>query len=178
MVGTADSRRDLALEIERAARACGVQTDAASIRFRTSPTKPFSNRARLVGLVGASQIDAVCDPYLDSKALQTLSQLATFGVAFASPLRLLTGEAMVTGKRLDRSVVDAFLAEQNVVGGARAMPRKTTHGRFVLLASGQVILLGQSLNQIDNEDSIHLADDAAAEIANFEDWWRTATPVT
>ncbi len=117
--------------------------------------------ATISGLVGASEIQAVFDPYLENRSLISLKDILSFGGSISNNVRLLSGEKMTQGRvpRLTKTVVQAWFAELGLTAGeVRAMP-SNEHRRFMLLSGCQSLILGMSLNSINKNEAVRLEPD-------------------
>ncbi len=136
--------------------------------------EPASNIGRLRALIGDSLVEAVFDPYLDNKGIETLLTLHTLGVAYAPSLRLL-GSAEKAGRLWTASYTQAFLTEVGAsAGAARHQPCKGHENRLLLLGGGDIVAPGCSLNNLNVDERPHRDADKGARAA-FEAWWGRAT---
>ena len=72
-----------------------LEWSTGPVTARLVATLPASNLSRIVALVGAAEVVAVFDAFLDNKGLEALLDLATLGVRLSPALRLITSTKMV-----------------------------------------------------------------------------------
>jgi hypothetical protein len=145
---------------------------------RLSATTPASNVVTISKLVGAGEIQAVFDPYLDNASFATLLDILSFGASLSNDARFLTGQDMTGGAmpRLTKSFLTYWFTERGVTGGqVRLLPAKSEHRRFMLLKDGQSLLVGMSLNSIAKNEAVRLESDKE-DRPFFNSTWATAQP--
>lgn len=138
---------------------------------RLRQTTPATNFSVLAGLVGNASIEAIYDPYLDDQALANLLVLSNLGARISPRCRILSSRKV--GTRLSSTYVQSWLAE---IPGQITI-RKTTntdpHRRFMLLSSGQILILGLSLNSVSKDEAAHL-ETSAADRDFFNSEWQSS----
>jgi hypothetical protein len=145
---------------------------------RLSSLKPASNYFLISQLVGNAEIDAIFDPYLENKSLIELNNILSFGNGrIADGIRLL-GSKKTQGynSSFTKAGTDAWLKELNVTGEARVMSTKGQHRRFILLSTGDSLILGPSLNAIHKDEAIRLESDSEDK-AFFDSEWDKSIPL-
>lgn len=143
-------------------------------RTRFVAGQPASNLARIATLVGSAAIEAVHDPYLDDKGLDTLRTLFRLGVRTIPNLRLIKKDS--SSNRLTEAFAKAFLSEFGCqTGEIRRSTAKNPHRRFMLLSGGQSLILGLSLNDLNKDEAAHLENDQV-DRPFFEQEWNTSIP--
>jgi hypothetical protein len=136
--------------------------------------QPASNVAWIQTLIGSAQVQAVHDPYLDDKGLDTLRILFRLGVHTIPNLRLITDRS---SNRLTEAFAKAFLSEFGCQAGeVRRSAAANPHRRFMLLSGGQSLILGLSLNDINKDEAAHLENDLQ-DRPFFEQEWNAGTLV-
>jgi hypothetical protein len=151
--------------------------DAGRARLREGA--PASNLADIASLIGAAEVQAVFDPYLDNKSLLVLGDILSLGVGVSGSLRLLACEKMAKGTRprLTKTFVSCWLGECGITAGEVRLMPDSEHRRFLLLSGGLSLLLGMSLNSVDKNETARLEPDAE-DRAFFDGVWATATPLS
>lgn len=154
--------------------------------WKTSPTSarvsegaPATNLATISNLIGTSAIEAIFDPYLDNRSLATLIDILSFGAGSVSNgVRVLSTNKTTSGQvpRLTRSGFDTWLNQLGISGDVRIMD-PSEHRRFMILSSGQSLLLGPSLNSIHKNEAIRL-EPATHDKIFFDQVWSQAAPLT
>jgi hypothetical protein len=141
----------------------GMTWPCRPIEARLSATTPATNYSTISKLVGASQVEAVFDPYLTNGALEELRVVLSFGSGtVANGVRLL-GSTSTTGgsiPKFTKAGVDAWLQQLGICGEARVVAARSEHRRFLLLSGGHSLLLGPSLNAIHKNEAVRLEGDA------------------
>lgn len=127
--------------------------------IRTSRKEPATNYSKLANLIGHSCINAVYDPYLDDIGLNNLLTLGRLTNAVSSELRLLTSDK--GAKRLNINFVKSFFVELGCDNcQIKVITSEKPHRRFILLSSGQSLIIGFSLNDLAKNEAAHLETDA------------------
>jgi hypothetical protein len=142
--------------------------------IRMTKGRPATNIGLLASLIDKSEVEAVFDTYLDDRALRRLVTLRNLGVSFSPKLRLLTSSkgarSMTTSYASD--VLQELGCQQ---GEVRVAAGVSGHeGRLVLLAGGDVVSVGASLNELDVNDRSH-RDRDKGDRAAFDERWASAT---
>ena len=161
VVGRAETFCELEKLVTAAGKCYGGDWPSKITSARLSESTPATNLATISGLVGASEIQAVFDPYLENRSLISLKDILSFGGSISNNVRLLSGEKMTQGRvpRLTKTVVQAWFAELGLTAGeVRAMP-SNEHRRFMLLSGCQSLILGMSLNSINKNEAVRLEPD-------------------
>lgn len=134
---------------------------------RLYESEPATVYSKLANLMGASQLEAVFDPYLEDKSLDNLRTIIGLANATVSPqIRLLTASDQVripkSGiPKLSKPYVDSWLKELHATRGeVRHYPHIGHNRRFLLLSGGQSLLFGMSLNAPAKNETAHLESDA------------------
>jgi hypothetical protein len=143
--------------------------------IRIYKDEPATNVSKLVGLINTSVIEAVFDPYLDNKGLDTLLNLATLGVPISPSIRMLTS-SKVANTRLTKNYLQLWLKELNCSGEIRQLSSNKEHRRFLLLSGGQSLIIGLSLNDLSKNEAAHIESDTQ-DLAFFNSEWGTALPI-
>ena len=146
---------------------------------RVSATTPATNFRTISQLVGASQVEAVFDPYLTNSGLENLRVILSFGDGtVANGVRLLGSAETTAGSvpRFNKAGVDAWLLQLGISGEARAVAAKSEHRRFLLLSGGQSLLLGHSLNSVHKNEAVRVESNAE-DRPFFDATWAAATVV-
>jgi hypothetical protein len=114
-------------------------------------------------------VQAIFDPYFDNRALSFLLDILSFGATVSGTLRLLAckKQAQRAIPRLTKLFVADWFKERGVVAGEVRLMPDGEHRRFILLGGGQSLLLGMSLNSINNNEAIPLEPDVAAHTIDF-----------
>ncbi len=119
-----------------------------SIRLKTD--EQFSNKVKLLTLIGNSKISKIFDPYFDSKSLVTLILLKKLGTEFDSKLDCLTTKSLTV---FDQTNIDEFNSEAKTNIEVKKCNSKE-HRRFLILNDNRVIMIGCSLNDINKNEVV------------------------
>ena len=141
--------------------AIGKNWQKSPTTSRLRSDKPATNCATISNLIGSASIEAIFDPYLENRSLITIKDILSFGDGrVANDVRVLSSDRKTSrsGPTLTKKGFDLWLDELNINGELRIMA-KEEHRRFMLLSSGQSLLLGLSLNNINKNEAIHLESD-------------------
>jgi hypothetical protein len=180
VVGKAGTLAQLEKAIALAAARGGEQWPFRPKTGRLSVATPATNFRTISQLIGSCQVEAVFDPYLENGSLATLIDILSFGSgSVAKGARLLGSTRKTDGQipRFTKTGVDAWLAQLNINGEARAMQPNDQHRRFMLLSGGQSLIIGPSLNAIHKNEAVSLDTDAT-DRPFFDSVWANATPLT
>ena len=166
-----------------------MATLASSVAGSNWPNRPLSGRLRqdtpatnyrtISSLIGATQVTAIFDPYLDNNALEELRIVLSFGSgAVANGVRILGGAGKNQGNSptFTAKGVAAWLKQQGISGEARTFPAKREHRRFLLLDDGRTLILGHSLNALHKNEVVHL-DTNDEDGTFFKTTWKTSNPL-
>lgn len=127
--------------------------------LRLTRGRPATNMSKIMQLIGSNKITAVFDPYLDNAGLQTLTDITSLApeLAIASTIKLLSSSGVLSRNppRLTKSFVDKWLVEHSASDGEFKLT-SGEHRRFMLLSNGQTLVLGLSLNNLDQNEAAHL----------------------
>lgn len=141
---------------------------------RFAQGRPATNASLLVTMLGATEVAAVYDPYLDDRGLQVVLTMRNLGVVFSRELRLLGRDA----RRLTKGYADSVLRELPAAQGeVRVKGGRGHENRLIFLADGDVVSIGCSLNNLDVNERPHRDSDGGAR-AEFDADWAGATPLT
>lgn len=162
-----------------AARHCKYDWPSRPTTGRLKQELPASNLSTISSLIGTAKVEAVFDPYFENKSLITLANIISFGNSdLADGIRILgsTNKTGGTSPKFTKAGLDMWLQERKINGEARiASPNE--HRRFLLLSSGESLILGPSLNAIHKNEACGLEPDNI-DLQFFEETWATATPLT
>lgn len=125
-----------------------IQKFNQSIRIRID--EPFTNKVKLLTLLGNSKISKIFDPYFDLKSLITLISLMKLGAEFDDKLDCLTTKTL---KVFDQTVIDDFNSEGKTNIEVKKCENKE-HRRFLILNDNRVIIIGCSLNDINKNEVV------------------------
>jgi hypothetical protein len=156
----------------------GARWQQSPVTGRLKEETPAANLATISGLIGAASVSAIFDPYLENRSLASLIDILSFGNgSVANGVRVLSTAKITGGQvpRLTKTGFDAWLAQLKITGELRLMG-PLEHRRFILLTSGQSLLLGHSLNALHKNEAVRLeaADD---DRAFFDQIWVQAALV-
>lgn len=154
------------LEVQRAVDALAQQLIGA--RWQRSPAAgrmregaEATNLTTISNLIGTSSVEAVFDPYLENRSLAALIDILSFGQGnVANGVRVLSTAKTTGGNvpRLTKAGFEAWVNQLGIAGEIRIMGN-SEHRRFILLSSGQSLLLGPSLNRVVKiSHETHLGD--------------------
>jgi len=145
---------------------------------RLSAASPATNLATIARLVGASEIQAIFDPYLENKTFATLTDILSLGASVSDNVRLLAGAKMAQRKRprLTKTFAALWFTQSGVEAGEVRLMSSDEHRRFMLLSGGKALIFGMSLNSIAKNEAAHLEPDTE-DRAFFESMWAAATPL-
>lgn len=155
-----------------------LQWSTGPVTARLVATLPASNLSRIVALVGAAEVVAVFDAYLDNKGLEALLDLATLGLRLSATLRLITSTKMVQPghgvARLTSSYARAWRGEIGIPAAEfRHNPYTGHQRRFMLLDASQSLILGPSVNNLGVNEAAHVESDAV-DLPFFDTEWTGA----
>lgn len=156
-----------------------IEWSSVPTTVRLDEEKPASNLAKLVALIGSSNIEAIFDAYLDNKGLDTVLNMATLGIKISTNIRLLTSTKMLQSSsggtaRLTPSYIKSCQKELGCSGLEIRYNSYTGHQRrFMLLSGGQSLIVGPSLNNLSVNEASHLESDMA-DIVFFNKEWVSA----
>jgi hypothetical protein len=156
----------------------GDQWCQSPVAARLSESIPATNLATISRLIGTSAIEAVFDPYLENRSLSTLIDILPFGQgSIANGVRVLSTEKTTSGQvpRLTINGFSTWLGQLGITGEIRTMGA-SEHRRFMLLNSGQSLLLGPSLNSIQKNEAIRLEPNTEDK-SFFDRIWQQASPL-
>jgi hypothetical protein len=115
----------------------------------------------------------VCDPYMDEKIVEEISNVA------ASEIRLLTSKQKGS---FNQRLAAAKLQYPEKQIEAKIYPKFKCHDRYFFIDQDQVWALGASLNQAGEKATLlsKVNNKAAMQsmIRDFNDWWASATAIT
>jgi hypothetical protein len=120
----------------------------------------------------AYTIEAVFDPYLDDRGLDSLRALFHLGTKFSTKLRILTS---ATGaKNLSEMFLASFCRELGCANNLRVTNRE--HRRFLILHTKEIVVAGFSLNNLEhNERAQRIPSlDSEQDLVFFEKSWAAA----
>ncbi len=145
---------------------------------RLSSTTPATNYLTISLLVGDAEVEAIFDPYLENKSLVELNNILSFGNGSIADGIHLLGSKNTQGRnpRFTKAGTNAWLKELNITGESRIMSTKGQHRRFLLLNTGNSLILGPSLNAIHKDEAIRLESDLDDK-AFFNAEWDKSTPL-
>lgn len=169
----AEDAPDLRRVIRTFARDLGVNLDSERRSLRLRHGEPATNLVKLASLAGGSEIAAIFDPHLTDAGLATLLVLRSLGAAFSPTLRLLTQKEF--NDRLHENFARAVFAELGATQGALRRMAAKEHQRFFLLANGEVIVSGASLNDLDKNERVRRERGDAEDRRFFDDAWAAAS---
>ncbi len=131
---------------------------------------PAGNVARCVQMISPTSVVAVWDVYLDDKGVETLLTMRNLGVIYSDQLRLLSSDKKAP-KQLTKGFVQDFFKEIGVTKGeTRYVPYLQHEHRLLLLADGDVVTLGGSLNNLNINERMHRTADQG-DLKSFEEQW-------
>ena len=139
--------------------------DESPSEIRLQEGEPMSNRAHLVSLIEPHRIEAVFDPCLDNKGLETIRTLCTLGVSLKEDLRMITSAPERITEDCFRSLIQQFNLENCEIRSTEG-----EHRRFMVLDSSDVLIIGCSLNDIDKNEVAFLEGNPE-DRRFFEDVW-------
>ena len=157
----------------------GTNWQASPSSARVHESTPATNLATISRLVGTSAVEAIFDPYLENRSLTTLIEILSFGEgSVANNVRVLSTSKTSNRQvpRLTKAGFESWLDQLRITGQLRIM-EPSEHRRFLILSSGQSLLLGHSLNSINKNEAVRL-EPASQDQLFFEQVWSRAMPLT
>jgi hypothetical protein len=157
----------------------GASWQASPSCARVHNNTPASNLATISSLINTSAIEAIFDPYLENRSLTTLIDILSFGEGSVSNnVRVLSTSKTTNGQvpRLTKAGFESWLDQLSIAGQLRLM-EPSEHRRFLILSSGQSLLLGPSLNSINKNEAVRL-EPASQDQLFFDQVWSRAMPLT
>ncbi len=140
--------------IANAMQCLGQALDSSPRNFRLKQQSPVSNRIGLVKLSHGANVQCIFDPYFDDKAIASLSILVNLGLKLIPEVRILITEKVK--KRIPKQFITEFETEYSSKLNIRVCSSDKEHRRFLLLSSGETLILGCSLNSLDKNEAAHL----------------------
>lgn len=127
-----------------------LELEKVNHSIRLKAVEPFSNKIKLISIIGNSKISKIFDPYFDLKSLITLTSLKKLGAGFDQKVDCLTTKPLTI---FDQSVIDDFNNEFETNIEVKKCENKE-HRRFLILNDNRVILIGCSLNDINKNEAV------------------------
>jgi hypothetical protein len=157
----------------------GADWQASPSSARLQENTPAANLATISRLVGTSSIEAIFDPYLENRSLTTLIDILSFGEgSISNNVKVLSTSKTSNGQvpRLTKAGFESWLHQLRIAGQLRIM-EPSEHRRFLILSSGQSLLLGPSLNSINKNEAVRL-EPAYLDQLFFDQVWSQAVQLT
>lgn len=153
---------------------------AEAARVRLKSDEPASNKEKIAKLIGAAQVEAVFDPFLDNRGLAALKDILSLGTGGIAPgARMLTSKKVVPSQRpprLTRSYFADWSAELHISAEIK-LSAQDEHRRFLLLSGGRTLIVGASLNSLSKNEAAHIENDDGEDRKFFDGQWAVATPI-
>jgi hypothetical protein len=154
--------------VSDAAEAIQASLETGTTSVRLSDSKPATNKISIVSLSHGGSVTSIFDPYFEDKSIANLVILRNLGMCFASQVQVLTTSK--TSKKLSKSFRCDFQNETSIQMEIRTCAKNSEHRRFLLLSSGQSLVIGCSLNNIDKNEAAHLEPSTFDETFFNQEW--------
>lgn len=160
--------------IANAMKSLGQVLDSKPRTMRLNQQLPLSNRIGLVTLTKGAAVQDIFDPYFDGKAIVSLVNLIHLGLQLIPQVRILTT------KKVKKPIPEQILSEFEVENGSKLNIRVCSsdkeHRRFLLLSSGETLILGCSLNSLNKNEAAHL-ENSQIDRNFFNEQWVQSNPL-
>jgi hypothetical protein len=154
--------------INEAAVKLGASLNVGPTTIRLSDTQPVTNKTSIVALANRGSVTSIFDPYFEDKSISNLIVLRNLGMSFTSQIKVLTTSK--TLNKLSKRFKCDFQTETGIQIEIRTCIKNSEHRRFLLLSSGQSIVIGCSLNNIDKNEAAHLEPSTFDETFFNQEW--------
>jgi hypothetical protein len=158
----------------KAAEYLGQDLDCGPDSIRLQETTPVSNKCSIARLARKNAVECIFDPYLDDKAIETLKTLVNLGMSLNKDVRVLTTSKV--RNRLSKQLIEDFKTEKGVNLEIRFCLSDKEHRRYLLLSTGDSLVIGCSLNSLDKNEAAHI-ESSKADRDFFKTQWGAAQPL-
>jgi hypothetical protein len=157
--------------VAKAAEYLGQPLENGPRNIRLRADTPVSNKTSIARLAHGNAVKCVFDSYFDDKSIATLLTLVNLGMTMDSNVRILTN----SNKRakLSSQLIENFKAEKGICLDVRFCSADQ-HRRYLLLSSGESLIVGCSLNALDKNEAAHI-EDSPVDRDFFEEQWKRSS---
>ena len=158
----------------KAAEYLGEDLNGGPKSIRLKEATPASNKNSIASLARNNAVNCIFDPYFDDKSITTLTTLVNLGMALKTDVRVLTTSKSV--RRLSMQMISDFKTEKGVNLDIRLCSSDKEHRRYLLLSTGDSLVVGCSLNSIDKNEAAHI-ENSQEDRDFFEAQWKASLPL-
>ena len=133
----------------------------------------MSNKFSLARITSNKAVECIFDPYFEDKSIATLTTLVNLGMSLNKDVRVLTTSKVQN--RLSKQLIEDFKTEKSVNIEIRFCLSGEEHRRYLLLSTGDSLVIGCSLNSLDKNEAAHI-ESSQADIDFFKAQWEVAQP--
>jgi hypothetical protein len=152
-----------------AMQSLGQVIDSSPKSIRLKQLLPLSNKIRLVHLTRGTAVQCIFDPYFDDKAIASLSSLVNLGLKLIPEAQVLITDKAKKG--LSELVITDFEREHGSKLNIRICNSDKEHRCFLLLSSGESLVLGCSLNSLDKNEAARV-ENSHSDCDFFKHQWK------
>ena len=158
----------------KAAEYLGESLNGGPKSIRLKEATPVSNKNSIATLARNSAVNCIFDPYFDDKSIATLTTLVNLGMSLKNDVRVLTTLKII--KRLSMQMISDFKIEKGVNLDIRLCSSSKEHRRYLLLSTGDSLVIGCSLNSLDKNEAAHV-ENSQEDRDFFEIQWKDSSPL-
>lgn len=155
----------------KAAEYLGENLDGGPDSIRLQEATPVSNKCSLASLARNNAVECIFDPYFDDKSIATLKTLVNLDMSLKNDVRVLTTSKI--RNRLSTQMILDFKKEKGVNLDIRFCSSDKEHRRYLLLSTGDSLVIGCSLNSLDKNEAAHI-ENSQEDRDFFEAQWKTS----
>ena len=119
--------------------------------IRLQDKTPASNKVSITRMTNNKPVKGIFDPYFDDKAIANLITFRNLGMEFEPSVQILTTYKMKN--RISTSLVIEFGVETSKNLDIRYCVSDREHRRFLLLSTGESLVIGCSLNSLGKNEA-------------------------
>jgi hypothetical protein len=158
----------------KAAEYLGEDLNCGPASIRLKEVTPASNKRSLARLAHNNVVNCIFDPYFDDKSITILITLINLGMLLNKDVRVLTTSK--SRGRLSMQMISDFKIEKGVNLDIRLCSSDKEHRRYLLLSTGDALVIGCSLNAIDKNEAAHM-ENSQEDRDFFETQWSASLPL-
>jgi hypothetical protein len=158
----------------QAAKYLGEDLDDGPKSIRFKEATPVSNKVSIANITCNNEVNCIFDPYFVDKSISTLTTLVNLGMSLKNDVRVLTTSKIKS--RLSPQMISDFKKEKDVNLDIRFCRSNKEHRRYLLLATGESLVIGCSLNSLDKNEAAHI-ENSQEDRNFFEEQWQVSLPI-
>lgn len=161
-------------QLKLAAEYLGEQLDVGPRNIRLKQATPAANMVSLAAMAKGAPVRCIFDPYFEDKSIAVLNTLVNLGLPMDGAVRVLATSRMKS--RLSKVMIDSFNVEKCTSLDIRYCECESEHRRFLILSTGEILIIGCSLNSLSKNEAAHI-EDSQNDRDFFEQQWKKASPM-